>query len=138
MRPAMGNPATLRAVAERIDLTAEAWADEVRRLRSAHHAGRDVEDKLLRAVDALAGLRHLADLYRHCDRFYPDVEESWRDRLPLNWRAMVPASASFSSPAAACADDMLIASGGGMHLAGRSYGPAGGGIHIAGRSFTRG
>ena len=127
----MGNPATLRAVAERIDLTAEAWADEVRRLRSAHHAGRDVEDKLLRAVDALAGLRHLADLYRHCDRFYPDVEESWRDRLPLNWRAMVPASASFSSPAAACA-------GGGMHLAGRSYGPAGGGIHIAGRSFTRG
>lgn len=56
--------------------------------------------------DALAGLHHLADLYQHCDRYYPDVAERPEDLLPFNWRRHVgtgPMSLG-SSPAAMCAE----------------------------------
>ncbi len=48
----------------------------------------------------------LAALYRHCDRLYPEIEESPLDLLPFNGgvypKSPRPAEGAYSSPAASC------------------------------------
>jgi hypothetical protein len=50
-------------------------------------------------ADARAGLLHLADLYRHCPRFYPNLNIRESDGLPMKASSSV---AGFGSPGAMC------------------------------------
>ncbi|WP_404291508.1 hypothetical protein ACD578_05295 [Microvirga sp. RSM25] len=50
--------------------------------------------------DARSGLLHLADLYRHCPTFYPNLTIREGDGLPM--RASSASAAGFGSPGAMC------------------------------------